>query len=259
MLAPNDGTPLMGQLANGESGQFILSYSGISAYGMLEAGLHRFLFRSYEGGQFGSLHVGEVDHWAFPGCGVSDEPPVAVAPAPAENSSSPKVQPSPTYEVEGQVLYSNAVESNQGGDPAAFINTLSASINGAMNGGSVTGSYKVVRYKLVLTWRRALARCSCGSDPAACGIANIPSLNGQDALAFSVVSDGCGAGDLTFAHEVSHTLGGRHDWQDDNNADTDFGGTNHGYSNEAVTFRTVMGQRPNGTGSACTFLGGCPD
>lgn len=90
-------------------------------------------------------------------------------------------------------------------------------------------------------------------DYAICGLAGKTSAY-DASVAFAVVSDGCASGDLTFAHEFSHLLGGRHDWGafplDSTPGWTP--GTAHGYTNTSVDFRTVMGSK-----ASCAYVGGC--
>lgn len=71
----------------------------------------------------------------------------------------------------------------------------------------------------------------------ACGIAK--NIAVQKAEAFSVVSRSCATGNYSFAHEIGHLMGARHDWYVDptDNAPYTY---NHGYSIIPRRVRTIM-------------------
>ncbi len=73
-----------------------------------------------------------------------------------------------------------------------------------------------------------------------CGIASLQtSISASfESSAFGVTARGCAVGNLSFAHEVGHNLGLRHDWYVDTNT-TPFS-YSHGFSNVPDTWRTVM-------------------
>ncbi len=72
-----------------------------------------------------------------------------------------------------------------------------------------------------------------------------PVSNAFENKAYTVVEQGCSAGNLSFAHELGHLMGARHNWANDgaNNAPYPY---NHGYFNIAPTpmgtpsWRTIM-------------------
>lgn len=297
-LALSNSATVVGRLTNGESGIFILSWAGSNRYGMLEAGLSRYIFQSNPEDAANVLRVKEVDQGSFAGCGTAPSEGksrwLESAAKGAKDSKEAKSQPANHKVLEVMVLYSTAVANNYSGDPAAMINVLEASLTGALSASSVTGSARVVRYLEVaytepnpmgyneyLALRDALragtspwsaipgsranyradlvvmlvdgsvAGGSGGNFPI-CGIAYVVDDSTDSTLAYSVMQDGCAAGDLTFAHEVTHLAGGRHDWTSD--PAVGYGGTSeaHGYTNTTIDFRTVMGSR-----SSCTYAGGC--
>lgn len=90
------------------------------------------------------------------------------------------------------------------------------------------------------------------SSPSACGIAYIQSQISAAfaSSAFSVTDTSCVSPNFTFAHELGHNMGARHDWYMDSSV-TPFTYA-HGYVNPAIgqRFRTVMSY-PN----LCTALG----
>lgn len=67
----NQSATIVGRLKDGESGVFILSWAGTNLYGMLEAGLTRYLFETQRDDPWGTLRVKEVDQASFPQCGNS--------------------------------------------------------------------------------------------------------------------------------------------------------------------------------------------
>lgn len=78
-------------------------------------------------------------------------------------------------------------------------------------------------------------------DTGTCGIAFIqdPSPDpGFESHAFFVTQDNCLTNTLAFAHEMGHTMGGRHDWYADDTIGSPT--NNHGYLNVANGWRTVM-------------------
>jgi len=57
--------------------------------------------------------------------------------------------------------------------------------------------------------------------------------------AFSVVARSCATGYYSFAHELGHNMGARHDWYVDNTAYSPYS-YNHGYVNRSAGWRTIM-------------------
>jgi peptidyl-Asp metalloendopeptidase len=105
-------------------------------------------------------------------------------------------------------------------------------------------------------------------DPELCGIAgsqNIPNPLGPSDLsypaitaankAFAVVSITCAAGDLTFAHELGHELGGWHGAPITNNCGIDDQSCGHARLSSPY-FRTIMSSNQT-SGFEC-LLSGCP-
>lgn len=292
----NQSATIVGRLKDGESGVFILSWAGTNLYGMLEAGLTRYLFETQRDDPWGTLRVKEVDQASFPRCGEppSSEPRGEWA---QKGSSGSKSQPANHTVIEMMILYTADMAGNHSGDPAALANTLEASVTAAMSASSVTGSAKIVAYKPTtfseaspfatndfISAREDMKAESApftaiesdqddlradvvvllvdgddvGDDPpfnfAACGLADTVSSSDNE-RAYAVVQDRCAAGDLTFVHEVTHLLGGRHDWGNTGGTDDTAGwtpGTGHGYTSTTPDFRTVMGSK-----TGCTFAGGC--
>lgn len=303
-LFVNNSATIVGRLKDGESGVFILSWAGINMYGMLEAGLTRFLFETDLEDPWGTIRVKEVDQASFPGCGT--EPGEGDEGGPGDwqkkRAWATKSQPANHTVIETMILYTTDMANNHSGDPAAFANTLSASITAAMSGSSVTGSSEIVAYKPTSyaepsypfafnDFNGAMLAMQAGNaspfasieadqdsyradvvvmlvdgtnvddDPpfwaAVCGVGFVTSV-ADDEAAYAVVQDQCAAGDLTYAHEVTHLLGGRHDWGPLGGAgatDPTSGwlpGFGHGYTHSSPDFRTVMGGRTN-----CSYAGGC--
>ena len=75
------------------------------------------------------------------------------------------------------------------------------------------------------------------NDDQACGIADAIMANASSA--FAVVDYSCATGYYSFAHEIGHLQGARHDVAEDaNNAPFAYG---HGYTDAVHQFRTIMG------------------
>jgi hypothetical protein len=74
------------------------------------------------------------------------------------------------------------------------------------------------------------------------------------AWAFSVVSRSCAAGYYSFAHELGHNMGARHDWFVD--AGVTPNSYSHGYVNPAARWRTIMAydSECSSRGFSCTRL-----
>ena len=77
-----------------------------------------------------------------------------------------------------------------------------------------------------------------GNDPSFCGVANIGP--GEQAAAFSVTEYDCALGNLTFAHELGHNAGCRHDFPNSGLTEE------HRWTDPAhnFTYRTVMALQP---------------
>lgn len=146
-LFVNDSATIVGRLANGESGVFILSWAGTILYGMLESGLSRYTFESNRDDPWGTLRVSEIDGSSFYPCGVGAKTQEEiVAPKKLWDDKVAKSQPANHTVIEFMALYTADMANNHSGDPSAYINTLEASVTAAMSGSSVTGAAKVIRY-----------------------------------------------------------------------------------------------------------------
>ena len=78
------------------------------------------------------------------------------------------------------------------------------------------------------------------NDDRYCGIAWVNKLDAQGTLAYSVTHQDCLVG-LTFAHEIGHNLGAKHDWYVDHDAGAyDF---SHGHVDRQLGYRTIMSYR----------------
>ncbi len=73
-----------------------------------------------------------------------------------------------------------------------------------------------------------------------CGIAYHMSTlsSGFESYGFSVVARDCATGYYSFAHELGHNMGARHDWYVDNNTTPQ--SYAHGYVNSGAKWRTIM-------------------
>lgn len=73
-----------------------------------------------------------------------------------------------------------------------------------------------------------------------CGIAWVNELNASGALGYSITNRNCIV-NHTFAHEIGHNLGAKHDWYVDDKAGAyDF---SHGHVDPELGFRTIMSYR----------------
>ncbi len=85
------------------------------------------------------------------------------------------------------------------------------------------------------------------NNSSSCGLGY---LNSTATTAFSVAHWSCATGYYSFAHEIGHNQGARHDWDQDT--------TNtcaHGYLNKSAGWRTIMGYNNTGcSGGNCTRL-----
>lgn len=63
--------------------------------------------------------------------------------------------------------------------------------------------------------------------------------SGFDSHAFSIVAHQCAMENLSFAHELGHNMGARHDWDVDDEDNSPYA-YNHGYTYPAGAWRTVM-------------------
>ena len=82
-----------------------------------------------------------------------------------------------------------------------------------------------------------------------CGYATIGSM---ETSAFCVVNSYCDILDYTFAHEIGHLIGCRHDPSEDPNT-TPFA-YGHGYVNPSKTWRTIMAYEPEGIDNCLKLL-----
>ncbi len=73
--------------------------------------------------------------------------------------------------------------------------------------------------------------------------------------ALSVVADECAVGNLSFSHELGHTMGPRHDWYVDDTTNSPYT-YNHGYVNASQQWRTIMAYNTEcaNQGISCTRL-----
>lgn len=101
----------------------------------------------------------------------------------------------------------------------------------------------------------------CGVAPALAGDVSDPL---REREAFAVIAANCGIADLTFAHEIGHLLGGKHDQQSFRETSPPFVVPSsvypfsYGYVNTAAPFRTLMGSSKLSASQPCTVSGGCP-
>jgi hypothetical protein len=90
-----------------------------------------------------------------------------------------------------------------------------------------------------------------------CGIAYFmeTASTSFESWAFAVVANNCAAGYYSFAHELGHIMGARHDWYVDW-YDTDPYAYNHGYVNTENRWRTIMAfdTECTNSGGSCTRL-----
>jgi len=79
------------------------------------------------------------------------------------------------------------------------------------------------------------------NDTASCGIAWLMTYVSTffEDNAFAVVSRNCATGYYSFAHEMGHNMGSRHDWYVDDASYSPYS-YNHGYVNAANSWRTIM-------------------
>lgn len=93
-----------------------------------------------------------------------------------------------------------------------------------------------------------------GTPSDFCGFAYIMGSVSHDfnASAFSITAQRCAVGNLSFAHELGHNMGGRHNWEADNTNGSLFS-FNHGFRDSAASRRTIM-SLPSGCAS-CGRIG----
>lgn len=231
-----------------------------------------------------SLHVvAEVNQAAFP----PEAPPIEVTFSPAELAAAADVPPSDTQAIDLLVVYTASAAAWAGG-PTAIQNLINLGVSETNTALAASGLPHRVRlvhtapvdyaesssFSVSLTQLRAgtgalsgvpALRDAYGADlvkmlvapagPDACGIAFLmTSVTVAFAPSAYSVTDARCVTNLTFAHEIGHNMGLRHDWFVDT-AVTPFSYAK-GYANPANRFRTIMAYPDHCTavGVTCTRL-----
>ena len=285
----------VGEIVWPEAGHAYVTRSPRQVFAQFELGTRRFVLQSTTNGQ---SFIREVNPSGLPGC-LEDTTPASptdkIATEPAGKVSA-KNQNGRTIDL--LALYTPAVANASYGDPTAMINNFVTGLNQSFANSGVNGAVRVVHYALapgvqdpVTTddYRVTAGKMQLSSfefsflsslrdqhaadlvvlithAPAgaeACGFA--PALmTDNDPLSsintsYAVVAANCAASDLTFTHEIGHTLGGKHDKPSYSRNEPAVYPIAYGFADRAGgSFRTIMGSSNlKGTAGFCG-MSGCP-
>ena len=222
----------------------ILAVRGASMTGIIEAGGKTFQIDGVEGGIHRITELDMAAYEADEGSHPEMLDPTTFEPNPAEAAAPAGVEP----EIDVMVLYDPTVESKVA-NMETFLASLFEQANEAYRRSVIPQKIRLVHHQVitpigtghaVLDWLRGNAEVSKLRDRYGADLVNILVESGVTGTAYlnswpSVVQRGAALGNKTFAHELGHCMGARHNKEED--ASSSYA---HGYINRTKNWRTIM-------------------